>query len=37
MLPELIQATCTALGVWGPATEGNKLYHMRALDWEPLA
>lgn len=22
------------LGAWGPATEDNKLYHLRALDWD---
>lgn len=37
MVPELTQASCTVFGAWGPATVGGKLYHMRALDWEPRA
>ncbi|KAL2633569.1 hypothetical protein R1flu_005048 [Riccia fluitans] len=40
MIPELMQASCSMLGSWGPATdleEGGKgcgLYQMRALDWD---
>lgn len=37
MLPELIQAHCTVLGAWGPATTDGKLYHLRALDWDAFA
>jgi hypothetical protein len=37
MLPELTQAACTVLGAFGDATADNKLYHLRALDWEPDA
>jgi len=33
MLPELIQASCTLAGAWGPATSTNSLYQLRALDW----
>ena len=36
MLPELTRAACTIVGVFGPAT-GGKLYHLRALDWNPTA
>ena len=25
------------IGAWGPATEDNKLYHLRALDWDANA
>lgn len=34
IFPELIKAACTVAGVWGPATEGGKTVHMRALDWD---
>jgi len=37
ILPELIQAACTVLGAWGPSTAGNKLLHLRALDWNAFA
>ncbi len=37
MLPELTQAACTIYGAWGEATADGKLYHLRALDWEPTA
>lgn len=37
MLPELTQAACTVFGAFGDATADNKLYHLRALDWEPTA
>lgn len=33
-LPEIIKAACTIVGVWGPATEDGKIYHLRALDWK---
>lgn len=32
--PELIKASCSIVGVWGSATIGGKLYHLRALDWQ---
>lgn len=32
-IPELVKAQCSIVGVWGPATADNKLYHLRALDW----
>lgn len=34
MLPELMMASCSILGAWGPATDDNRLYHLRALDWD---
>lgn len=37
LFPQLIRAACTIVGAWGPATESNKLYQLRALDWEPNA
>jgi hypothetical protein len=37
LVPELIQAACTITGVYGEATADGKLYHLRALDWEPTA
>jgi hypothetical protein len=37
MLPELTQAACTVFGAFGEATADGKLYHLRALDWEPTA
>ena len=37
MLPELTQAACTVFGAYGAATADNKLYHLRALDWEATA
>jgi len=35
MLPELIQASCTMVGAWGPAVANTNgtLYQLRALDW----
>eukprot|EP01130_Rhizamoeba_saxonica_P002004 TRINITY_DN11815_c0_g1_i1.p1 TRINITY_DN11815_c0_g1~~TRINITY_DN11815_c0_g1_i1.p1 ORF type:complete len:425 (-),score=97.09 TRINITY_DN11815_c0_g1_i1:25-1299(-) len=35
MLPELIKASCSMVGSWGPAIEktGGNLYQLRALDW----
>ena len=35
MLPEITQAACTIVGVWGDATADSQIYHLRALDWEP--
>jgi hypothetical protein len=37
MLPELTQAACSIVGSWGAASQDGKLYHLRALDWEPTA
>jgi hypothetical protein len=37
MLPELIQAACSIVGSYGEASVDGKLYHLRALDWEPTA
>jgi isopenicillin-N N-acyltransferase like protein len=37
LFPEFIRAACTIAGVWGPATESNKLYQLRALDWDSEA
>lgn len=37
MLPELTQAACTIFGSFGAASQDGKLYHLRALDWEPTA
>ena len=38
MIPELIKASCSMVGAWGPAiaqTEnGSTLYQLRALDWD---
>lgn len=36
-LPELIQAACSIVGSYGSASKDGKLYHLRALDWEPTA
>lgn len=36
-IPEIIKAACSIVGAWGPATEGGKLYHLRALDWDSHA
>jgi len=33
MFPELIQAQCTMVGAWGPASKTGSLYQLRALDW----
>jgi len=34
MFPELIKATCSIMGAWGPATaQGTGLLQLRALDW----
>jgi len=35
MIPELIQASCSMLGAWGPAIKGTNgtLFQLRALDW----
>lgn len=38
MIPELIKASCSMVGAWGPAIEstqnGSTLYQLRALDWD---
>lgn len=33
MFPELIQAACTIVGAWGPATKNHHLLQLRSLDW----
>ena len=37
MIPELTRAACTVFGAFGSATADGKIYHLRALDWEPTA
>jgi hypothetical protein len=37
MLPELTRAACSIVGASSVATEGGKLFHLRALDWSPEA
>lgn len=37
MIPEITQAACSIIGAYGSATADGKLYHLRALDWEPTA
>jgi len=37
MLPELLKASCTALGAWGKATLQGSVIHLRTLDWEEHA
>jgi hypothetical protein len=34
MLPEILKAGCSILGVFGKATVGGDLIHLRALDWD---
>lgn len=38
MIPELIKASCSMVGAWGPAVahagESSTLYQLRALDWD---
>lgn len=34
LLPELIKAACTVIGLWGNATNEHNTLHMRALDWD---
>lgn len=38
MIPELIKASCSMVGAWGPAIKnariGSTLYQLRALDWD---
>ena len=33
MFPELVKASCSIMGAWGPATPDGKLLGLRALDW----
>jgi hypothetical protein len=33
MFPELVKASCSIMGAWGPATADGKLLGLRALDW----
>jgi len=37
LLPELLKASCSLLGAWGPATYSGELIQLRALDWESHA
>lgn len=37
MFPELIKAACSIVGTWKDSTVDNKLFTLRALDWEPDA
>ncbi len=32
LLPELLKASCSLLGAWGPATYSGELIQLRALD-----
>ena len=34
LVPELIKAACTVIGLWGPATASGNTLHMRSLDWD---
>lgn len=34
LLPELIKAACTVVGLWGDATENSSTLHLRSLDWD---
>jgi len=37
LVPELLKASCSALGAWGKATASGNVLHVRALDWEEHA
>lgn len=37
LIPELLKASCSIGGWWGPATASGKLIQLRALDWEEHA
>lgn len=37
LLPELLKASCSLGGWWGPATKSGQLIQLRALDWEAHA
>lgn len=37
LIPELTRASCTIVGAWGKATLNNKVYQLRALDWNKQA
>ena len=34
LIPELLKASCSVGGWWGPATKSGKLIQLRSLDWE---
>lgn len=34
LIPELLKASCSVGGWWGPATATGKLIQLRSLDWE---
>ena len=37
LIPELLKASCSIGGWWGPATANGKLIQLRSLDWEEHA
>lgn len=37
LIPELLKASCSIGGWWGPATKTGQLIQLRALDWEEHA
>lgn len=37
LIPELLKASCSIGGWWGPATKSGQLIQLRALDWEEHA
>lgn len=37
LIPEILKASCSIGGWWGPATESGQLIQLRALDWEEHA
>ena len=37
LIPELLKASCSIGGWWGPATESGQVIQLRALDWEEHA
>mmetsp|Transcript_36377 Transcript_36377/g.32648 ORF Transcript_36377/g.32648 Transcript_36377/m.32648 type:complete len:246 (+) Transcript_36377:385-1122(+) len=37
LFPELIRASCSIIGAWGPATANTGLLQVRALDWDDSA
>lgn len=37
LIPELLKASCSIGGWWGPATQTGQLIQLRALDWEQHA
>lgn len=37
MVPELLKAWCSIIGVWGKASATGNVLQLRALDWDPSA